>query len=70
MDLHLATIDDIIAELRGRDLRFVLVAREVTNSTREDAAWIAGAGVANVDAMQLIRIGRRAIDDPADHHEP
>ena len=63
MDLELATMDDIVDELRRRRLRFVLVARESSNSGRSDTAWIAGAGLPSRMARHIIDISRRTLDD-------
>lgn len=62
MDLKLATTADIVNELLGRELRFVLIAVEHTNSRRTDAAYLAGQGASVQDVLSLIQIGHDAFD--------
>jgi len=63
MEMELASTGDIIHELQRRQLRFVLVAMENTNSAREDMAYVAGQGDDCADVISLMRMGREALEE-------
>ena len=62
MDLELATIEDIIDELARRQMRFVFVGVEHTNSHRDSLACVAGRGVDEGDVMHLFAAGKQAFE--------
>jgi hypothetical protein len=59
VDLQLATIQDMIDELRQRRVPFVLVATENTNRVADTHAWIAGQGATPLDVLNLCRLGAK-----------
>lgn len=62
MELELATVNDIVEELRRRNLRFVFVGVEATN-TREHTAVVAGAGRDLVELLRMLNIGRATFEN-------
>ena len=59
MDLHLATIQDMIDELRRRRVPFVLVATENSNRAASANVWVAGQGESQLEVLNLCRLGAR-----------
>ena len=59
MDIELATIQDMIDELRRRRVPFVLVATEPSNRRTGMDAWVAGQGETQLDVLNLCRLGAR-----------
>jgi hypothetical protein len=55
MDLELATTEDILDELRRRQMRFVFAGVENTNDTRCARVFCAGLGTGRQDLLRLIR---------------
>ena len=55
MDLELATTDDILAELRRLQMRFVFAGIENSNDARCSHIFCAGQGMSRHDLLQLIR---------------
>jgi hypothetical protein len=62
MELELATIEGIIEELQKRQLRFVFIGVEDTNSRRDDMVFVAGKGFGPDDISRLIHLGQAAFD--------
>lgn len=60
MDLQLATIEDMVDELRRRKTSFVMVAVENTNRQNETDAWVAGQAETPLHVLQLCRLGAKA----------
>ena len=74
MELQLATIQDMIDELRRRRVPFVLVATENSNRDGMPGAWVAGQGETRLDVLNMCRLGARTfrrlhndtpLDEPA-----
>lgn len=63
MELQLATIGDIVEELRRRQLKFVLIGTEATNSRRMPLSFVAGQGEDREEMLYLISLGHAAIQD-------
>jgi hypothetical protein len=61
MDLELATMEDIINELRQRKVRFVFVGIEPSNQQAE-TAQISAAAKDTTDILRLLRLGRSALE--------
>jgi hypothetical protein len=59
MELQLATIQDMIDELRRRRVPFVLVATENTNRQVGTEAWVAGQGETQLDVLNMCRLGAK-----------
>ncbi len=64
MDLNIATVDDIIQELRERNLFFVLVAVEHYDEKREPRAWVCGQGRSHTDVTGLLALGQQHLIEP------
>lgn len=68
MDIELATIQDMIDELRRRRIPFVLVATEPSNRRAGADAWVAGQAETQLDVLNLCRLGARTFR--RSHEEP
>jgi len=69
VELALATTEDIVTELNRRRIRFVLVAVEDTNTSRDDLMCVAGRGNSSDDLLELIEVGQAAITTIDDEGE-
>ena len=69
MEIELATTADIVRELQRRNLRFVFVSLEHTNSERHDRFCLAGQGADTEDLMSLMDIGYEAFEELDDDQE-
>jgi hypothetical protein len=56
MDLELATLNDIVEELRRRRMRFVLVAVEPTNNATSASVLHAAQGMDVQDLVGLVKM--------------
>lgn len=56
MELELATVSDIVDELRRRHMRFVMVAVEPTNSQVEATVINAAQGIDAKDMLGLVKL--------------
>ena len=54
MDLELATLSDIMLELRKRDLRFVFAGLEASNDPGHGQVMCAAQGASRQDLLRLI----------------
>ena len=68
MDIELATIDDILDELRYRGMRFVFIGESPTNTPKPGRTVVAAQAIDQKDLCRLIRIGveelRNQSNDP------
>jgi hypothetical protein len=62
MDLQLATTDDIIEELRNRQLNFLLVAMETSDSGEDAGLSIAGQGRSKRSLLRLCQMAMLAFE--------
>lgn len=62
MELELATLADIAGELLKRNVRFVLISLEHTNSERQKAACFSGKGAGYGDLAHLFDVGREVAE--------
>ena len=60
MELEFATTRDIVDELQRRNMRFIFVGTENTNSSRKDATCISAQGTSMDDVLSLVKIGEDA----------
>ena len=60
MDLDIATTDDIIEELRRREISFLLVTVETSNSDRDMGVSIAGQGHSRRSLLRLCQMAKLA----------
>ena len=72
MELEMATTDDVIEELRKRELCFLLVAIETSNSRRDANVSIAGQGQSQRSLLRLCQIAKIAFSrkPPPDDEYP
>lgn len=66
MELESATLHDIMQELQRRQLRFVFIGVEITNSGRKDATCFAAQAASKDELLSLIKASENAcseIDD-------
>jgi len=64
MDLDIATTEDIIEELRRRELCFLLVTIETSNSERDADVSIAGQGHNRRSLLRLCQMAKLAFSRP------
>ncbi|GEM_PF-6348991 len=68
MDLEMTTLNDIVDELRRRQMRFVLVAVEPSNHQREARVLHAAQGLHTQDVLGLVKLAWNQVqkedDDP------
>lgn len=57
MELEFATTKDMMEELHRRNMRFIFVATENTNSQRKNGTCIAVQGTSVDELLTLIEIG-------------
>lgn len=62
MDLELATVEDIIHELRHRKLQFVLIGVEPTNG-KKATIQVGAAGKDSEEVLRLLRVGREVLEE-------
>lgn len=62
MQLELATLEDIIHELRKRALHFVLVGVEPTN-TKKTTVRIGASGEDAMQVLRLLHLGRNVLEE-------
>jgi hypothetical protein len=68
MELEIATVDDMIQELRERNLFFVLIAVEHFDESREPRAWVCGQGRSHKDVKGLLKLGQQHLQEPPEEH--
>jgi hypothetical protein len=60
-ELQLATVVDMLAELRRRKVRFVFVGFEDTNTKRNPSSWLSGGAASARHLQRLARMAQVAL---------
>ena len=69
MELQLATTEDIANELLERQIRFVFLTIESTNTPRLQFACFSGKGVDHRDILELCEFGREVFERDDDESD-